>query len=243
MAAADAWDNPFCSGTVGVMPWNHHAGAPSAKLLSDRYVLGLFANGKTDVAGSVTLITSDAAYSVPIARTDLLRSGGSDAFYAEPILVAFDKPVDVHYAYVDQIGVDGAAPAACPTVVQEVHAFTADGSNEFDVGIGGDVKPVNATFLQALPELTCGRAYIPSGLPRGAGAVVGAYGNVRKTTVVRIFIDSNGIPAGANIERPSGIEGLDQNVLGVVEHTHYTPAKFLCTPVVSEMSIEMEYNP
>lgn len=241
--AGDTWANPFCSGTVALMPWNARVGAPSTNLSSDRYVLELFANGKNDVSGAVTLITSDSAYSVPIARTDLLRSGGSNDFYAEPIVVAFDKPVDVHYAYVDQIGVDGAAPATCPTVVQQVHAFTADASNQFDVSVGGDVKPVNATFLQALPALTCGRAYIPSELPRGAGGVVGAYGNVRKSTVVRIFIDSNGIPAGASIERPSGIEGLDDNVLGLVEHTRYTPAKFLCTPVVSEMSIEMEYDP
>ena len=242
-ATAGGWDNPFCAGVVGVVPWNGRAGAASSQLSSDRYVLALFANGKTDVAGTVTLITSDSAYSVPVARTALLRSAGSDNFYAEPILVAFDKPVEVHYAYVDQVGVDGAAPAACPTVVQPVHASNADGSNDFNVTFGGDVKPVNATFLQALPALTCGRVYIPSELPRGAGAVVGAYGNARKSTVVRIFIDSNGIPAGASIERASGIEGLDDNVIGLVEHTRYTPAKFLCTPVVSEMSIEMDYNP
>lgn len=243
VAAPSTWDNPFCSGSVAVMPWNARANAPSTNAASDRYVLGVFANGKTDVAGAVTLITPDAAYSVPIARTDLLRSGGSDDFYAEPILVAFDKPAEVRYAYVDQIGVDGAAAAACPTVVQEVHPFTANAGNEFDVSVGGDVKPVNAVFLQALPPLACGKAYISSDLPRGAGAVVGAYGNQRKSTVVRIFIDSNGIPAGASIERSSGIEGLDDNVIGLVEHTRYTPAKFLCTPVVSQMTIEMDYNP
>lgn len=225
------------------MPWNAPANAPSTHAASDRYVLQMFANGKTDVAGAVTLITPDAAYSVAIARTDLLRAAGSDDFYAAPILVAFNEPVEVRYAYVDQIGVDGAALAACPTVVREVHPFSADSGNLFDVSIGGDVKPANATYLQALPVLTCGRAYIPSGLPRGAGAVVGAYGNERKSTVVRIFIDSNGIPAGASIERSSGIEGLDDNVIGLVEHTRYVPAKFLCTPVVSEMSIEMDYNP
>lgn len=243
VAAAESWDNPFCAGLVEVMPWNVAANAPSTHAANDRYVLQLFANGKTDVAGTVTLITSDSAYSVAIARTDLLRVAGRDDFYAEPILVAFDKPVEVQYAYVDQIGVDGAAPAACPTVVREVHPFTADAGNEFDVSVGGDVKPVNATYLQALPPLACGRAYVPSGLPRGAGAVVGVYGNARKTTVVRIFIDSNGIPSGASIERSSGIQGLDDNVIGLVEHTRYTPAKFLCTPVVSEMSIEMDYNP
>lgn len=241
--AAAGWDNPFCSGLVAVMPWNARAGSPSTNAATDRYVLQVFANGKTDVAGTVTLITSDSAYSVAIARTDLLRAAGSDDFYAEPILVAFDKPVEVRYAYIDEIGVDGAIPAACPTVVHEVHPFTADAGNEFDVSVGGDVKPVNATYLQALPPLACGRAYIPSELPRGAGAVVGAYGNVRKSTVIRIFIDSNGIPAGASIERASGIQGLDDNAIGLVEHTRYTPAKFLCTPVVSEMSIEMDYNP
>lgn len=242
-AAAESWDNPFCAGVVAVTPWNASAGSPSTHAASDRYVLQLFANGKTNVAGTVTLITSDSAYSVPVGRTDLLRTGGSDDFYAEPILVAFDKPVEVRYAYVDQIGVDGAAPASCPTVVREVHPFSANASNEFDISVGGDVKPVNAVYLQALPQLTCGRAYIPSGLPRGAGAVVGAYGNERKSTVVRIFIDSNGIPAGANIERSSGIEGLDDNVIGLVEHTRYVPAKFLCTPVVSEMNVEIDYNP
>jgi TonB family protein len=201
----------------------------------------MFADGKQDVEGAVTLVTADEAYSIPIARTDLLRQGGTDDFYAEPVVVAFDKPVEVRFAFVDRIGVDGAAPAACPSVVQPVQALSS--KDAAGVPSLGYIKPLHATFLQKLPALRCGASYIPPDTPRDAGGIVGRYGNVRKTTVVHVYVDSNGIPSGATVERSSGIDGLDSAAVGAVEHTRYSPARFLCTPVVSEMNVEMEYDP
>lgn len=241
--AADTWQNPFCNGLVYVVPWNTVSNSPSVKVQSDRYLLSLWANGRTDVAASVTLITSTDAYSVPIKRTSLLREGGTDDYYAEPILVSFDKPVDVGFAYVDQIGVDGAAPAACPSVVQSVKPFAVDPAHPFDMpSVGSDVTPIAATYLQPLPSLKCGHVYSDAEI-EGSAPLVGHYGDRRRSTVVDAFIDSDGRAAKVKIEESSGVEGLDDAALGGVQQAQFKPAEFLCTPVVSEMSVRMDYDP
>jgi len=242
---SDTWGNPFCAGMVDVIPWDRAANSPAKVITSDRFFVQLVADGKTNVAATITLITSSEAYSVAIPRTDLLRERGTDTFFAEPILVAVDKPIDVRYAFVDSIGVDGAQPATCPTVVQSVEAFTADSANSNDApAIGGDIAPVIAKYLQALPTLTCPKAYTPPDAPReGSGGLVGAYGNRPLSATIKVYIDSNGIPAGTSIARSSGLEGFDDAVLGAAQHTRYQPAKFLCTPVVSTMELTLTWSP
>jgi hypothetical protein len=239
-AAETPWGNPFCAASVSVVPWDAATDVPAARDFTDRYVVQLSVDGKNDVAASVTLIGADDAYSVSISRTSLVHEAADGGRYTDPVMVTFPKPLDIHYAYVDSVGVDGAAPAACPTVVGEVRPYDAGDGGSPHMGNGITSQP--ATLLQALPPLTCGKAYIPPGVP-GEGGLIGAYGNTPKTTVVHVYIDSNGAAAKTTLERSSGIEGIDDAALGDAEHENYRPAKFLCTPVVSEATVEYSYNP
>jgi TonB family protein len=242
-ATSDAWANPFCSADVAVVPWDATAGNPTSARLSDRYFVQVVADGKRDVAAKVTLITASDAYSVAVPRTALERDAATGLFYAQPVLAAFDHPVGVRFAYVDSAGVDGAAPAACPTVVRRVRTLRVSSGSAAVPAIRSRVPALRAVYLQKLPPLPCGASYIPAGTGKHFGAVVGRYGNRARQTVVRLSIDSNGIPSDAVVVRSSGVVGLDAAALGAVEHNRYVAARFLCTPVVSQMKIRMDYRP
>jgi hypothetical protein len=242
-AADTQWGNPFCGGTVDVVPWDASDDAPSKIAVSNRYVLQMVADGKTDAAATVTLITASDAYSVEVPRTQLTSETTGGGHYAPAMMVTFDKPTDVHYAFVDAIGVDGADPAPCPTVVQAVEPYDTTAENAGSMPhMSGGVGYVAAKYLQALPELTCGKAYIGP-QTKNTDAIVGHYGNTPRTTVVRVYIDSNGLPMNPTILQSSGVEGLDYSALGGIQASRFTPARFLCTPVVSTMIIDMEYKP
>ncbi|HKU81174.1 MAG TPA: hypothetical protein VJP76_03310 [Candidatus Tumulicola sp.] len=239
--AGDSWSNPFCAASVGIIAWNTAIDAPAKNLAARRhYALSLSADGRTSVTARVVLIADEGAYAVEIPRTDLLRQGGTDDFYAEAMMVAFDKPVDVRYAYVDRVGVDGAAPADCPTVVSPVVPY--DSSRQGTPPTLAGLVPIRPAFLQALPALTCGSAYrAPEILSQGP--LVGHFGDARRTTVVRAYVDSDGIAVRERLVKSSGVEGLDDAALGGVQQSRFKPAEFLCTPVVSEMLIDMDYSP
>ncbi len=239
--APDSWNNPFCAASVAVIPWNDAAGAPAKQRLSRRFLMSLFADGRTSVAANVTLIADAGAYSVTVPTTALLREGGKDEFYAEPFLIGFDKPIDVRYAYVDRVGVDSTAPVDCPTFVSLVDPLD-DVSTQGDAAGSASLTTLPAKFLQALPPLTCGRAYIPA-KGKNLFTPVGHYGDYKRTTVVRVYIDSDGQPLKETLEQTSGVEGLDAAALGAVARATYTAAEFLCTPVVSEMTVDMDYEP
>lgn len=241
LAAGDTWDNPFCAASVTVIAWDAAADAPrKSRGGTTRYAMSLSANGRTNVAGRIVLIADEGAYAVEIPRTDLLRQGGTGDFYAEAMMVAFEKPIDVRYAYVDRVGVDGGTPADCPTVVSPVVPYDATRQGAPPALAG--VRPLHAAFLQALPALTCGGAYRDPEI-LGQGPLVGHFGDQRRTTVVRVYIDSNGLPLKETIEKSSGVEGLDDAAVGGVQQARFKPAEFLCTPVVSQMLIDMDYAP
>src|SRR5579862_4854759 len=63
---SDTWGNPFCAGMVDVIPWDRAANSPAKVITSDRFFVQLVADGKTNVAATITLITSSEAYSVAI---------------------------------------------------------------------------------------------------------------------------------------------------------------------------------
>ncbi|HVA33020.1 MAG TPA: hypothetical protein VNG31_02660 [Candidatus Baltobacteraceae bacterium] len=248
-AVADApssWNNPFCKGSVYVIPWDGAVDAPSRSRSTDRYAVELEADGKTDVTATITLISLSGAYSVDVSHRDLLRESGSDRFYAEPVLVKFKKPVALRYAYVDAIGVDGAAPASCPTVPETVAPLAADRLADAP-RLGTDVAATGAKYLQALPPLSCGHVYTPPVPPNNPSAqlLIGnaGYGGRPLTARVHIFIDSNGLPAEVLLDKSSGVTAYDDVVVGAAQHTRYTPATFLCTPVVSDFSYELEWRP
>lgn len=243
-SAAATWSNPFCAGAAWVVPWDPSTDSPATSPASTRYIVQLAANGERDAIATVTLITDRDAYSAALARTELTGDGGGEGRYAPPVMVAFDQPVIVRFAFVDQIGVDGAEQAPCPTVVTDVRPFTAHaGDPNATPHAGGSLAYVSAKFVQALPPLTCGATYTGPDTTRDTGAVVGHYGDRPRTTVVHVFIDSNGLAMNPTIEKSSGVDGLDAAALGGIEHSRFKPARFLCTAVVSDMRIDMEYRP
>lgn len=235
----DEWDDPFCAASVSVIPWNDGADAPDVASITNRYAVQLWADGRQSVAGRVVFVADDGAYAVTMPVSDLLRKGGTHRFYTAFVPVVFDTRVQVRYAYVDSVAIDGEKAVDCPTVVTLVNRSRAGDQPSW--GLRG-VTSLHAAFVQALPALNCGKWYIAPEM-LGEGPLVGHFGDDRRTTVVRVYIDSNGIPVKERVEQSSGVDGLDDAAVGAVQQSHYRPAQFLCTPVVSEMLVDMEYVP
>jgi hypothetical protein len=237
-----SWSNPFCAGDVTAFPWNRDLDQPAKPGRNTHYVLSLFADGKSTVSATIILISSGGAYTVTVEHNALLRQAGSDKFYAPPILVGFDKPQQVLYAFVDTVGVDGAASTPCPTVVNEVRSLigrSVTGTQQPSMA-GAPVTP--ATFRQALPPLDCGSAYKEPVLLSREGPDLGDFGAKPLTALVHVYLDSAGHPVNPTLTQSSGVEGIDDWAMAGAEQSHYKPAQFLCTPVVSEMTVEFDYN-
>jgi hypothetical protein len=236
-----AWHNPFCSADVQVFPWNRQRDEAAPVSRSDRYVLDLSADGKSSVAATVTLITTQGAYSVSMDRT-ALKQGDDKKYYAPAMMVGFDEARDVEFAYIDTVGVDGAAQTPCPTVVQEVHSMQGKLATGKDAPSFAGAAVTSAAFKQDLPALDCGYAYVAPVLLSREGPDIGHFGDRPLTTTIHVYLDSAGHAVNATLEKSSGVEGVDDVAMAGAEQSHYKPATFLCTPVVSEMSVEFDYG-
>jgi hypothetical protein len=236
-----AWHNPFCSADVQVFPWDRQRDEAAPVGRNDRYVLDLAADGKTSVAATVTLISTQGAYSVTMDRT-VLKQGDDKKYYAPLMMVGFGAPRDVEFAYIDTVGVDGAVPSPCPTVVQEVHSMQGKLASGKDAPSFANVAVTPAAFKQDLPPLDCGSTYIAPQLLDREGPDIGHFGDRPLKVVIHVYLDSAGHPSNATLETSSGVEGVDDVAVAGAERSHYKPAKFLCTPVVSELTYEMDYD-
>ncbi|HEY1429006.1 MAG TPA: energy transducer TonB [Candidatus Tumulicola sp.] len=237
-----AWGNPFCSADVAVFPWNKERDEPAQPGDNAHYLLSLSADGKSTVTATVILISDGGAYTVTLDKNALLHQGDSDRFYAPGILVGFDKPQNVRYAYVDSVGVDGAAPVSCPTVVTEVRSLMDQSVTGTQVPSLNGAPVTPAVFKQDLPALDCGKAYTPPVLLTREGPDSGDFGSKQLTATVHVYLDSDGHPSNAKLVKSSGVEGIDDLALAAAEQSHYRAANFLCTPVVSEMIVEFTYG-
>jgi hypothetical protein len=235
------WHNPFCSADVQVFPWDRQRDEPAPLGRTDRYVLDLSADGTSSVAATVTLISTQGAYSVTMDRT-VLKRDDDKKYYAPAMMVGFDAPRDVEYAYIDSVGVDGAAQTPCPTVVQEVRSMRGKLSTGKDAPSFAGVAVTAAAFKQDLPPLDCGYAYIPPRLLDREGPDIGHFGDRPLTTTIHVYLDSEGHAVNATLEKSSGVEGVDDVAMAGAGRSHYRPARFLCTPVVSELSVDFDYG-
>jgi TonB family protein len=230
-AAASTWkfDNPFCEVLASLVP--AHDVAPGSE-----YGVQLFARHGATVAAHVTLIGADSAYDAHVAATNL--QGAADDRRSSGVIVKLEKPERIHYFFVDSYSIDGGAPVTCPSYV------FLSGSGPSDDGVSvTDPKTVAAGFLQKLPDLPCGNAYIEPTIQKGFDPIVGVYGGGKRSTMVHVFIDSNGSPIRATMKTSSGLDGIDDAALAGVQRTRFHPAQFLCTPVVGEVDMEMDYSP
>jgi hypothetical protein len=223
------FDNPFCDVLAALVP--EQGSEPGAE-----YALELFARDGTRVAAHVTLIGADAAYDANVPATNLQGAAGDRR--TDAVMVKLEKPAIVHYFFVDSFSIDGVAPVTCPSYV-----FLSGSGPTTDAMSGLGLQSVTAAFLQKLPDLPCGKAYVGPSIERGNEPLVGHYGDTRRTTRLHVYVDSYGHAVQATIETSSGVDGLDDAAVAGVRATEYRSAQFLCTPVVSELDMEMEYRP
>jgi TonB family protein len=206
------------------------------KTPGSEYGLALFASHGTRVGAHVTLIGADGAYDASVSAMNLQGAAGDRR--SDAVVVKFEKPVRIHYFFVDSFTIDGGASVTCPSYVR----VTGEGPSQ-DATTGLGLNTVVPTFLQNLPDLPCGKAYTEPSIKRGYEAIVGLYGDLKRTTTLHVYVDSNGHEIRATVEKSSGVEGLDDAAMASVQQTTYHPAQFLCTPVVGEVEEEIEYTP
>ena len=225
-----AWkfDNPFCEVRAGLVP-------VESAIRGTEYLVELYASHGTRLSAHVTLIGSEGAYDANVPSTNL--NGALDDRRTDGVVIKMPESAPIHYFFVDSYTIDGEPPVTCPSYVQP------SGSGPSEDAIGGDeLIAVNATFLQKLPELPCGKAYIPPSSRKGFEPIVGHYGDKPRSILMHVYVDSAGNAMRATMSESSGVEGLDAAAVAVAEYTTYNPARFLCMPVVGEIDMQVDYS-
>jgi TonB family protein len=223
--AAPHWqfDNPFCSAIAAVAPLRDGSG----------YALDVAASSGTTIAAHVTLVSASAAYDAHLPDTNL--SGPVGDRRSEPVVVKLPSSDALKYVFLDSYAIDRGTSVTCPSYVFPV--------GEAISGAAGDATVLSATPLQTLGHLTCGAMYQEPSAPGDAGGLIGRYGNRPLSVELRVYVDSGGRAIRQQVLSSSGVEGVDAAALGIVTQQQYRPAKFLCTPVVGELRIRLEYQP
>ncbi|HET6276599.1 MAG TPA: hypothetical protein VFE16_11780 [Candidatus Cybelea sp.] len=221
--AAWKYDNPFCGVIASVAPLGN----------SGRYGLALFAQQGTTLSAHVTLVSDTDAYDAAVPDTNL--SGPITDRQMEPVVVTLPVKDAVRYYFVDSYAADRGTSVSCPSYVFPVDHPIADAPS--------DVASVEAKHLQSLGKPACGAMYRPPGGGSNDLGVIGHFGNRPLSTEYRVFIDSNGRDVGQKLVASSGVDALDAAARGNLQDHQYVPARFLCTPVVGEMDIRMDYDP
>jgi TonB family protein len=227
-AAEPAWslDNPFCDVLASVVP--------SEK--GGDYGLVLFTRTGIKVEAHVTLVGDGAAYDAHVPAANL--EGDMTDRHTAAVIVRFPSATPLRYFFIDSYSIDGAPWITCPSYV-----FRSGSGPNDDPMTGLGLTVVTPVVLQQLPPLPCGKIYTEPGIKKGFEPVVGSFGNRPHDVVLHVYVDSNGSEVRASVRQSSGIEGLDDAAMGGVQWTRYSPATFLCTPVVGELDMIMEYRP
>ena len=223
--AAPHWqfENPFCSAVAAVAPLADGSG----------YALDVAASSGTTIEAHITLVSAGAAYDAHLPDTNL--SGPAGDRRSEPVVVKLPSPDALKYFFLDSYAVDRGTNVTCPSYVFPV--------GETISGSAADATVVPATPLQTLGHLTCGAMYQEPNAPSEAGGLIGRYGNRPLSVELRVYVDSGGRAIRQQVLSSSGVDGVDAAALGIVAQQQYRPAKFLCTPVVGELRIRLEYQP
>lgn len=221
--AAWKYDNPFCGVVASVARLGN----------SGRYGLALFAQQGTTLAAHVTLISNTDAYDVAVPDTDL--TGAPADRQMNPVVVTLPATDAVKYYFVDSYALDRGTSVSCPSYVFPLGAPIAVAPS--------DVASIQAKHLQSLGKLACGAMYRPPGAGANDMGVMGHFGNRPLSTAYRVFIDSNGREVGQKLLASSGVDALDAAALGNLQDHQYAPAQFLCTPVVGEIDLRLDYDP
>jgi hypothetical protein len=217
------FENPFCNVVAQMAPLADGTG----------YGLALYAASGKSIDAHVTLIGKSDAYDAHV--TALPLAGSAEDREGRAVLVRMPPGTKIEYFFVDSYALDGGEPTSCPSYV-------------FAMGEGFSDSPARATavsaqHLQPLGKLPCGHTYQPPSTRGDMGGVIGNYGNKPLTVELRAYIDSKGHALEVKTIASSGVDGIDKTAIGTVQQEEFHPAQFLCTPVVSEMLLQMEYSP
>jgi hypothetical protein len=222
-SAADwKYANPFCGAVAEVAPLSDGSG----------YGLLLATASGTTIEAHVTLISDTDAYDAHISDTNLL--GPPEDRESAPVAIRLPTADTVKYYFVDSYAIDRGGSVTCPSYI-------------FAIGsaISGSAG-ATATFaqhLQALGQLKCAHAYQGPSTRRDAEGIVGHFGNRPLSTKLDVYVDSNGRAVDEKVVRSSGVEGVDAAAVGNVAQQLFVPAEFLCTPVVGELEVRVDYKP
>jgi len=231
------------------------------------YIVALHSDIPGTMSTHITLIADSGAYDALLPDTALVAAPYGGFTTARRMLVMLPPGTAGKYAFVDSYTIVGKEKVTCPTEPSEIDATvpaSAATSDTHSVTKGtvpeatGDathivaVAPVPgataaatnvaATLLQALPQMPCGKMFTNARV-NGYSPLVGFYGNRELNADVHIYIDSGGNLVKASIWKSSGVAGVDEAALSSAQHSTYTAAKLLCTPVVGSFLFTFTYKP
>lgn len=245
--------NAFCGADASYVPWDVARNAPAAADSTGESAMRvvLYTSQAASADALVTFITRDAAYQAMIAGVKMHAQSGGGDYESDPVLVSFPKTLRVQFAYVDSFSINNGQLSACPSFVNQVDAYgapirqnTALPSLHRLASVPTMPKSyagVAATLLQVLPSLSCGSVYTPAKvalLPQSDWSVqdeMASYytGRSGTTAIVAVAVTSDGKPLYQQLVHSSGNQITDREALDQARTETYSPAQFLCTPVVS----------
>jgi len=232
------FDNPFCAAVGQLFPWDRVLNVP-ADGATNVYALLLWTKARSNLSGRLTLVDAFNAWSVDIPNLTIPK-GASDRGATLPLFVSFEHQAALKVNFVDAVSIDGAPMTDCPSYVQEVNS-AADWPSGTTLD-PSSVPTLHARFVQSLSG-NCAQPYVPLKMTKGTEPLVGLYGDRPRDTDVQVFVDSTGRVVDTRIWKSSGVEGLDASAIGAAENSTFSPAEFLCTPVVSDGIFTWTYKP
>jgi hypothetical protein len=221
-AAAWKFENPFCSVVAQMGP-----------LAGGGYGLAFDAASGSMLDAHVTLIGQTDAFDAYVHALSL--SGPGEDRESDGVLVKLPNNDTIDYFFVDSYAIDGGQPVVCPSYVFAMGNPLADSTT--------GAKAIVAQPLQLLGPLSCGKRYEPPDANGDLEALIGSYGGRALTMQVRVYLDSKGHAIDEKILQSTGVAGVDSSVTGIITGHQFIPARFLCTPVVGQMVLRVDYRP
>ncbi|HEX5276000.1 MAG TPA: energy transducer TonB [Candidatus Rubrimentiphilum sp.] len=236
----------FCDADIAALASVDAAPATNPRM-KPRLAFVLESNAPGSLSGDVVVLTQNAAYDVNFSNVAAAKSASSSLGVTKPILVAFPKPLAVEFAWVDEIGMDGAAQHSCPT-----DPFGGPGGN--DAGEAVSLPPVYsmsgfqivpATFKMNLPVPDCKEAYSAARMVDWGSQETEYFdtsAGLHTAATVRVFLGSDGKVLDAHVLHSSGSAIVDDAAIEKSANATYSPAIFRCAPIVGTVTIEVTYE-
>ncbi len=226
----------FCAIHVVGVPWNQASGTVSSGA-ADVMVLSLSSVSGSKVDAHVKLISETDAYDVAV--TDLALDSQPSAHSTGAIFVTLPKAATLRYAYVDSYRLDGGPEKSCATEPFDLRSWEA----ALQAPLSQPTSPrFAAALIGPLPPLPCGKTYTDAHVAR-AFQPPGINVNKAYTVQVGVLVDSEGHPVDTWIYKSSGIARADAIAKASALLSQYTPATFLCAPIVHAYLFRVDFDP